>query len=125
LGVERYPGQGDASIVDPGACHGRIWGLIAGIKPYVPGIEGRVYNRRKKAVGAPEGNINRSIQLDQSDPIERKSTAETLGDQFGVSAPTIKRDGQFAASVEAIKPYVPDIEARGVVLGNPNQDKGR
>jgi hypothetical protein len=124
LGVERYPGQGDASIVDPGACHGRIWGLIAGIKPYVPGIEGRVYNRRKKARGGDYGNQH-TLAKDQNDPMPKQSTAETLGDQFGVSAPTIKRDGQFAASVEAIKPYVPDIEARGVVLGNPNQDKGR
>lgn len=75
-------------------------------------LRGRIYNRSKKARGAPEGNSNRVIQRDQIDPIETRSTAETLAEKHGVSAPTIKRDGKFAESVDALKEYAPDINER-------------
>lgn len=48
-------------------------------------------------------------KMDQNDP---SSTAEALAEQYGVSAPTIKRDGQFAQAVETLKPHVPDIAER-------------
>jgi len=72
-------------------------------------LRGRRYNRSKKApndggAGTPKGTE------DQNDP--RLTTAEKLSAQHGVSAPTIKRDGRFASAVEALKPVVPDIEAR-------------
>ncbi|MCX7048167.1 MAG: hypothetical protein NTX50_22125 [Candidatus Sumerlaeota bacterium] len=70
----------------------------------ISNIRGRIYNRTKKSVGKPAGTI-----LGQSEPI---SSAEKLGKEFGVSADTIKRDGQFAAAVETLKPVVPDIEKR-------------
>jgi hypothetical protein len=63
-------------------------------------IRGRIYNRMKKAHGAPEGNQNRNIQRDQIEPVER--TADKLAEQFKVSPATIKRDGQLAESVEAL-----------------------
>jgi hypothetical protein len=63
-------------------------------------IRGRIYNRMKKAQGAPEGNQNRNIQRDQIEPVER--TADKLAEQFKVSPATIKRDGQLAESVEAL-----------------------
>jgi len=72
-------------------------------------LRGLLYNREKKAVGKPKGTI-----LDQNDPI---STAERLAKEHGVSAPTIKRDSQFAKAVETLKPHVADIEQR-VMSGN-------
>jgi phage N-6-adenine-methyltransferase len=71
-------------------------------------LRGRRYNRTKKAQndggrGTPKGTV------DQTEP---RFTAERLAAQHGVSAPTIKRDGQFAAAVETLKPALPDIEAR-------------
>ena len=44
-------------------------------------LRGRRYNRTKKAVGAPEGNKNRSNQIHQNDGIE--TTAERLAQQHG------------------------------------------
>lgn len=66
-------------------------------------LRGRIYNRSKKAHG---GDRKSAESKDQFDPlIEPKSTAEVLAEKHGVSAPTIKRDGQFAASVEALKEF--------------------
>jgi len=73
-------------------------------------LRGRLYNMQKKAPGAPIGNNNRSIQRDQNDPIER--TADALAREFGVSAPTIKRDGAFAAAVETLAQAEPEIIPR-------------
>jgi hypothetical protein len=55
----------------------------------------------KKPQGAPIGNDNRAIQRDQNDPFER--TADKLAKEHGISAPTIKRDGNFYAEVERLK----------------------
>jgi len=52
-------------------------------------LRGRRYNRAKKANG-----VRGPQKLDQNDPA---STADRLGKQHGVSAPTIKRDAKFAA----------------------------
>lgn len=49
------------------------------------------------------------------------STAESLAAQHGVSATTIKRDGQFAAAVDALKPIIPDIESRGMAGDVPSR----
>ena len=71
-------------------------------------IRGRLYNRRK---GSREDNLKQNLPKDQNDP-SGGSTAETLADQYGVSAPTIKRDGQFANSVSAVEESVPDIQEK-------------
>jgi hypothetical protein len=65
-------------------------------------IRGRRYNRAKKAEGRPQ-------KLDQNDLVSGP-TADRLAAQHGVSGPTIKRDGQFAAAVETLKTVVPGIE---------------
>lgn len=72
-------------------------------------IRGRRYNRAKKAQG---GNHK---SKDQNDTLINQ--ADLLAKEHGVSAPTIKRDGQFADAVEKIKPHVTDIEKR-VMTGN-------
>ena len=62
----------------------------------------------------PEPTRDHYGQIDQIDPVERRSTAERLAEKHGVSAPTIKRDGRFAASVEGLKTYIPDIEQKAM-----------
>lgn len=69
-------------------------------------IRGRVYNARKKHQGGT--GANQHAQRDQSDPSAK--TADHLAAEHDVSAPTIKRDGAFAAAVEKVKAIEPEIE---------------
>lgn len=58
---------------------------------------GRRYNRTKKAVGS----VNQyTVARDQNDPQQR--TADKLATEHGVSAPTVRRAGQFAEAVERL-----------------------
>lgn len=80
-------------------------------------LRGRIYNRRK---GNRQDNLRQFSPKDQNDTSENRSTAETVADQYGVSAPTIKRDGKFAESVESLKEHVPDLEQgslQGISVG--------
>lgn len=67
-------------------------------------LRGRRYNRTKR-----QGERT-DLTSDQNDT--KLQTAEVLAQEYGVSAPTIKRDGQFARAVEELKPFVPDIQER-------------
>ncbi|OQB78639.1 MAG: DNA N-6-adenine-methyltransferase (Dam) [Planctomycetes bacterium ADurb.Bin126] len=59
-------------------------------------LRGRRYNRLKKEHGGDRrGDGSRA----QSDPLK---TADKLAGEHGVSAPTIKRDGQFAEAVDKL-----------------------
>lgn len=69
---------------------------------------GRCYNRQKKARDA---NLRQNAPKDQNDPSDEQSTAERLGQQFGVSAPTVKRAGKFAEAVEKLASIAPNIAA--------------
>lgn len=51
-----------------------------------------------------------------------KKTSEILAEKHGVSAPTIKRDGKLANSVESLKQVQPDIEQR-VMAGEVNRQQ--
>ena len=54
-------------------------------------LRGKRYNIQKK----------QGVRTDlTSDQIDHKLTSEKLADQFGVSAPTIRRDGNFATAAE-------------------------
>lgn len=81
-------------------------------------IRGRRYNRTKK----PHGGDRRSesVSSDQNDLLK---TAEKLAIEHGVSAPTIRRDSQFAAAVEKVKEIDPEINKK-VATGNspPKKD---
>lgn len=57
-------------------------------------ITGRIYNRRKKPQGGT--GANQHEQRDQIDPSANDKTAEQVAKEMGVSAPTVKRDGQRA-----------------------------
>jgi len=59
-------------------------------------IRGRRYNRAKKAPHRPEKRT-------QNEDVKPERTSERLAKEHGVSAATIKRDGQFAKAVEKVK----------------------
>jgi N6-adenosine-specific RNA methylase IME4 len=61
-------------------------------------IMGRIYSRRKKAVGGQEGNQN-AKRTGQNDPIVL--TAEIIAAEFGVSASTVKRAAKDAEFIDA------------------------
>lgn len=57
-------------------------------------LRGKRYQREKRHEGRP-------TKLDQNDPVIGE-TANRLATEYKVSAPTIKRDAQFAAAVDAL-----------------------
>lgn len=59
-------------------------------------LRGLRYNREKS-----QGKRN-DLTSDQNDPRSGMSTAAQLGSEFNVSEATIKRDGEFAESIDAI-----------------------
>ena len=67
-------------------------------------LRGRIYNRVKKSHG---GKREASAQNDHL------KTSEALADTFGVSGPTIRRDGEFAEAVEKLD-IAQDIAKRGI-----------
>jgi hypothetical protein len=68
-------------------------------------LRGRLYNMRK-LTKAEAGAIGGSSKY-QSDTCS-KDTADALATEFGVSAPTIKRDGAFAEAVDILSEHEPD-----------------
>lgn len=78
-------------------------------------LRGKRYNAEKKAEGAPSGNQNAAKQLDQNDPVV--FTADRLATEYKVSAPTIKRDGNFAAGIDALQ--AAGIEPQSVIAHEP------
>ena len=60
----------------------------------------------------PHALAGHTMATGQNVPQANQSTAETLPERHGVTARTIKRDGQFAQGVESLKEHVPDIEQR-------------
>ncbi len=71
---------------------------------------GRLYNRVKKAQGAPEGNANRSKQSGQNAHFK---TAEKLAADHGVNESTVRRAGKFAEAVAEVIEIEPELLARG------------
>jgi phage N-6-adenine-methyltransferase len=68
-------------------------------------IIGRRYNRMKKSA---VGRSDRVFSEDQNDP-PKKTTAEAIAEEHGVSAPTVKRAGKFADAVEHVE-SMPEAE---------------
>ncbi len=75
-------------------------------------LRGRRYNRVK--VSGFKGNQH---TIGNGQNVQNQQTSESLAEQYGVDEKTIRRDGQFADAVEALKPTVPDIEQR-VLIGD-------
>jgi ParB family chromosome partitioning protein len=68
-------------------------------------LRGRVYNRRKARQGGTGAN-QYTVQTSQNDT--SASTAATLAKEYGVSEPTIKRDGKYASAYDTLAPEIPD-----------------
>lgn len=66
-------------------------------------IRGRRYNRTKKA---PTGFADRNLSGGQNE--QRESTADKLAKEYGVSNPTIRRDGQLYSQLEELKTTYPE-----------------
>ena len=80
---------------------------------------GMLYNSLKARTSNPQGkNQHSDIEVKgHFDPQPKVlTTAKTISEQFGVSEKTIKRDGKYAESLEAIATHVGD-EARTAILG--------
>ena len=71
-------------------------------------LRGRLFNKQKK--NGHDGGKGQERSGGHNAP--HLKTAERLGKEHGVDASTIKRDGQLADAVDALKPHVPDIERR-------------
>ena len=67
-------------------------------------LRGQRYNRTK---GQQGGDHKSKYQNDTL-----IDTAAVLASQYGVSVPTIKRDGQFAQAVDTLEDFLPGITAR-------------
>lgn len=74
---------------------------------------GKMYEARKKSVGAQEDNRN-AKRCAQNEHIESKPnrTAEVIAAEIGVGQETVKRTGQFSQGVDTIKvfPYFFPLE---------------
>jgi hypothetical protein len=79
-------------------------------------LRGGRYINENKGPGAPEGNNNRN-QCAQNAHIDSNAptTAEKLGDEYGVDPATIRRDADFAAGLAKIKDACGD-EIRNDIL---------
>ena len=69
-------------------------------------LRGRRYNRTKQT--GFKGNQHSG----GGQNVPKQTTAEVLGEEYGVDARTIKRDGAFATAVEELREIQPDIEQR-------------
>jgi len=70
-------------------------------------LRGKRYEREERQDG---GHGDQKSEYQNDTPIP--DTAARIAAQTGVSAPTIKRDAQFARAVDALVPQVPDIVER-------------
>lgn len=69
-------------------------------------IRGRIYNRTKKPVGSVNQYTSASDQNDH-----QQNTSESLAQEFGVSSPTVRRDGKFVETVENLAEHIPTLNA--------------
>jgi len=69
-------------------------------------VRGRVYNRKKRSAaesGALKGKSS-GQNVHSSDKPKPDTTATEIAYEFGVDERTIRRDGDFAAAIETLKP---------------------
>ncbi len=64
-------------------------------------LRGKRYNAEKASVPNASGKNQHSEVGDQNDP--QQKTADRLATEYKVSAPTIKRDGNYAAAVDTLQ----------------------
>ena len=86
---------------------------------------GKLYERRKKSRGAPEGNRNAQKQSGQNDHFESQDkTSEEVGNETGASEKTARRDAEYSRAVDALtEAFGRDFEAH-VLSGESKLSKG-
>jgi hypothetical protein len=83
-------------------------------------LRGKRYEAEKKNIGGNYGN-QYTKAIDQND-LKPNHTAENLAQEFNVSAPTIKRDAQFAKGVDLVGASNPALRER-ILSGQANIPK--
>lgn len=82
---------------------------------------GKMYEARKKSVGAPIANANARKQLPQSGAIDSEpkdyGTAAAIAREIGVGRNTVDRAGKFAKGIDTLRDVSPDAADR-VLSGN-------
>lgn len=74
-------------------------------------IIGKMYEARKKSVGAPAGNDNRN-QFYKNYKVDKKPyTHEQIANEVGVSPATVTNAEKFAKGVDVIKAQAPAVAA--------------
>lgn len=87
-------------------------------------ILGKLYQARKKSVGAPEGNQNAEKQCTQIGNIESAPVrvSEQIAQELGIAKNSVIRAERFAKGVEALKSVSPEA-AEKVLQGKANITK--
>ena len=70
------------------------------------GIMGRMYNRRKKAIGRPEKQCGQNDHINST----AAATADAIAEEHGVSEVTVRRSGKLMESIGKLKDIQPDLE---------------
>lgn len=85
---------------------------------------GKMYEARKKSVGAQKGNVNAEKQCAQNEHIEKtpNRTAESIAAEVGVGRETVKRSEKFSKGVDALRESNPEA-ADAVLKGNSGATK--
>jgi hypothetical protein len=85
---------------------------------------GKMYEARKKSVGAQKGNANAEKQCAQNEHIEKtpNRTAESIAAEVGVGRETVKRSEKFSKGVDALRESNPEA-ADAVLKGNSGATK--
>lgn len=84
-------------------------------------LRGKRYNGEKQDAYARPGNENAVKREDQND---LSATADRLATEYKVSAPTIKRDGQYAAAVDTLASATPGFSVKPMHYYPPHAQGG-
>ena len=90
---------------------------------------GKLYEVRKKSVGAPKGNDHAKKQSGQnvhfvSNSKQNKKTAEEIGAEFGITGRSVQRAEKFSQGIDALKEVSRDA-AEKVLKGDSSVTKAR
>lgn len=81
-------------------------------------LRGKRYHAEKKLHGAPRGNNNRAIQSGQNEHFENAGkTAEKLGQQYGVSPITIRRNARVATQIDRMAEAGGEVAKKNILSG--------
>ena len=69
---------------------------------------GKMYEARKKSVGAPKGNTNAEKQSHQNGDIVGTRTKDVIAKELGIGGTTVERAEKFSEGVDAIKDESPE-----------------